>query len=124
MLFRGLVRRRTPVQNEADRSGRPRRGPRPPKPGPSLRPVNGSSPLSRERSIAGGSPHGERDFGAVYQLADGRWTTTRPARREDERERVFWKLDYFDRALEFASEDAADPRITRRVLTIMLASEY
>ena len=73
---------------------------------------------------ADNDPHGERDFGAIWQLGDGRWTTTRPARREDERESVFWKLDYFDRALEFASEDAADPRITRRVLTIMLASEY
>ena len=73
---------------------------------------------------ADNDPHGERDFGAIYQLADGRWTVTRPARREDERESVFWKIDYFDRALEFASEDAADPGITRRVLTVMLASEY
>ena len=23
-------------------------------------------------------PHGERDFGTIYQLADGRWTTERP----------------------------------------------
>lgn len=69
-------------------------------------------------------PHGERDFGTIYQLTDGRWTTERPRLREDERERVFWKLDYYDRAMRFASEDAADPAQTRRVLTIMLSDEY
>ncbi len=69
-------------------------------------------------------PHGERDFGCIYQLGDGRWTTERPRVREDKRERVFWKLDYYDRELQFASEDAANPAVTRRVLTIMLADEY
>ena len=69
-------------------------------------------------------PHGERDFGTIYQLADGRWTTERPRLREDERERVFWKLDYYDRQMQFASDDAANPTITRRVLTIMLSDEY
>ena len=69
-------------------------------------------------------PHGERDFGAIYQLGDGVWTTERPRLREDERERVFWKLDYYDRDLAGASEDAADPAVTRRVLTIMLSDEY
>lgn len=69
-------------------------------------------------------PHGERDFGTIYQIADGLWTTARPKARGDERERVFWKIDYFDRELRFASDDPADPAVTRRVLTIMLASEY
>ena len=69
-------------------------------------------------------PHGERDFGTIYQLGDGVWTTERPRLREDERERVFWKLDYYDRDLQFGSEDAANPSVTRRVLTIMLADEY
>jgi hypothetical protein len=69
-------------------------------------------------------PHGERDFGTIYQLGDGCWTTERPRVRDDERERVFWKLDYYDRDLRFASEDAANPAVTRRVLTIMLADEY
>ena len=69
-------------------------------------------------------PHGERDFGCVYQLGDGQWTTERPRVRDDERERVFWKLDYYDLAMRFASDDAADPAITRRVLTIMLSDEY
>jgi Protein of unknown function (DUF3768) len=69
-------------------------------------------------------PHGERDFGCIYQLGDGRWTTDRPRVRDDECERVFWKLDYYDRELQFGSEDAANPAVTRRVLTIMLADEY
>ena len=69
-------------------------------------------------------PHGERDFGCVYQLGDGRWTTERPRSHEDERERVFWKFDYYDRDLQFGSEDAANPAVTRRVLTIMLSDEY
>jgi hypothetical protein len=69
-------------------------------------------------------PHGERDFGTIYQLGDGSWTTERPRLSDDERERVFWKLDYYDRELQFASEDAANPALTRRVLTIMLADEY
>lgn len=68
--------------------------------------------------------YGERDFGTIYQLGDGQWTTERPRLREDERERVFWKMDYYDCDLQFASDDAANPAITRRVLTIMLSDEY
>jgi hypothetical protein len=37
---------------------------------------------------------------------------------------VFWKIDAYDRELRFGSEGPADPAVTRRVLTIMLASEY
>ena len=69
-------------------------------------------------------PHGKRDFGTIYQLCDGSWTTERPRLSDDERERVFWKFDYYDCDLQFGSEDAANPAITRRVLTIMLADEY
>ena len=91
-----------------------------------------SSDLSRVREMIetydafdeDSDPHGERDFGTIYQLGDGRWTTERPRVRDDERERVFWKFDYYDRDLQFGSEDAANPAITRRVLTIMLADEY
>jgi hypothetical protein len=53
-------------------------------------------------------PYGEHDFGAVRVLGH----------------RVFWKIDYYDRALEGRSPDPSDPAVTTRVLTIMLASEY
>jgi hypothetical protein len=53
-------------------------------------------------------PYGEHDFGAV----------------EISGERVFWKIDYYDKSLEYSSEDPADPEQTMRVMTIMLASEY
>ena len=37
---------------------------------------------------------------------------------------IFWKIDYFDTKYEYGSEDPANPEITRRVLTVMLSSEY
>jgi len=54
-------------------------------------------------------PHGEHDFGAFDQDGAGR---------------IFWKIDYYDPSLTMGSEDPADPKRTRRVLTIMLAEEY
>ena len=56
----------------------------------------------------GNDPHREHDFGAL----------------EIEGERVFWKIDYYDQTLTAGSPDPADPQLTKRVLTIMLASEY
>ena len=53
-------------------------------------------------------PHGEHDFGSF----------------EVSGEKCFWKIDYYDKSLEGGSESPADPAITTRVLTIMLASEY
>jgi hypothetical protein len=53
-------------------------------------------------------PYGEHDFGAFDHAG----------------KRIFWKIDYYDQSLEYGSEDPADPDKTRRVLTIMLASEY
>ncbi len=53
-------------------------------------------------------PYGEHDFGSIT-IAD---------------RRVFWKIDYYDRACVYGSENPADPSATTRVLTIMLASEY
>ena len=52
-------------------------------------------------------PHGERDFGAFE--VGGR--------------RLFWKIDYYDLNLALASPNAADPAVTRRVLTLMLAED-
>ncbi len=37
---------------------------------------------------------------------------------------VFWKIDLYDKAYEFGSDDPSNTEVTRRVLTIMLASEY
>lgn len=38
--------------------------------------------------------------------------------------RIFFKIDYFDRQLQMHSPDPADPLVTTRVITIMLAEEY
>lgn len=57
---------------------------------------------------ADNDPYGERDFGRI----------------EYEGYRVYWKIDYYDLALEGGSEDPSDVTQTTRVLTIMLASEY
>ena len=53
-------------------------------------------------------PHGEHDFGSLE--VDG--------------EQIFFKLEYYDLTRAMHSEDPADPSVTERVLTIMLASEY
>jgi hypothetical protein len=35
-----------------------------------------------------------------------------------------FKIDYYDKSLEFGSEDPTDPKITERVLVLMLAEDY
>ncbi|WP_323772152.1 DUF3768 domain-containing protein [Antarctobacter sp.] len=39
-------------------------------------------------------------------------------------ERVMFKIDAYDQNLEYGSPNPADPTVTTRVLTILLASEY
>jgi hypothetical protein len=54
-------------------------------------------------------PFGEHDFGS-FEFAD---------------ERIYWKIDYYDRDGEhYGSPDPVDPRVTTRLLTVMLAEEY
>lgn len=38
--------------------------------------------------------------------------------------KIIWKIDYYDRNRQFHSPDPSDPKVTVRVLTVMLASEY
>ena len=38
--------------------------------------------------------------------------------------RVLFKIDYYDLELQYHSPDAADPALTQRVMTVMLAEEY
>jgi hypothetical protein len=37
---------------------------------------------------------------------------------------IFFKIDYLDQAVTCHSPDPADPSVTKRVITIMLAEEY
>jgi len=53
-------------------------------------------------------PYGEHDFGDL----------------EFRGLKIFWKIDYYNETLTWGSRDPADPSITTRVLTIMLAKEY
>jgi hypothetical protein len=53
-------------------------------------------------------PHEEHDFGSF----------------EAEGITIFFKIDYYDRILNHHSPDPADPSVTERVITIMLADEY
>lgn len=53
-------------------------------------------------------PYGEHDFGSLSLQG----------------ELVFWKIDYYDLDLSNGSPDPADPSVTIRVLTVMMAWEY
>ena len=53
-------------------------------------------------------PYEEHDFGSFE--VDG--------------QTVFFKIDYYDKALASHSPDPTDPSVTERVITVMLAEEY
>jgi len=57
---------------------------------------------------ADNDPYGEHDFGSVTLGG----------------EKLYWKIDYYDRSLAARSRNPADPEVTVRVLTLMLADEY
>jgi hypothetical protein len=63
---------------------------------------------SFEAFTADNDPHGEHDFGA-FELGG---------------EKLFWKIDTYDRDEQHGAEDPSDAASTLRVLTVMLASEY
>lgn len=56
----------------------------------------------------GNDVHAEHDFGHVD--LDG--------------ERYFFKIDYLDRSMESGSPDPSDPRVTKRIITLMRSEEY
>jgi hypothetical protein len=39
-------------------------------------------------------------------------------------QKIFWKIDTYDLDMQAMSPNPANPAVTHRVLTIMLASEY
>lgn len=53
-------------------------------------------------------PHGEHDFFAFSVDGEG----------------MFFKIDYLDRSMSYASPNPADPQVTVRVGTVMLVDEY
>ena len=53
-------------------------------------------------------PYGEHDFGSFDCKGN----------------KIFFKIDYYDLNYEFMSKNPANPDITNRVLSIMLAEEY
>lgn len=53
-------------------------------------------------------PWNEHDFGKIVHNG----------------QKILFKLDYYDKAMKFASPDPSDPAVTTRVMTVMTAEEY
>ncbi|MEO1638655.1 MAG: DUF3768 domain-containing protein [Pseudomonadota bacterium] len=57
-------------------------------------------------------PYGDHGFGAFeFEVAGNDY-------------HIFWKIDLYDTDYSMGSDDPANPTVTRRVLTVMHASEY
>ena len=61
-----------------------------------------------KRFTKGNDPYGEHDFGSIIFKGH----------------KIFWKIDYYDRKFMYLSPNVCKPRLTNRVMTIMLAEEY
>lgn len=57
-------------------------------------------------------PYGEHDSGTVS------------VKIGDREEKIMFKIDYYDLDLRFHSPDAANPDVTRRVMSIFFARDY
>ena len=57
---------------------------------------------------ADNDPHGERDLSDLVL-----WDAE-----------LLWKIDYYDKGLQFNSDDPANAQVTKRVLTVMLGGEW
>ena len=57
-------------------------------------------------------PYGDHSFGAIHVEMAG------------DSHRIFWKIDLYDTDYAMGSDDPANLAVTRRVLTILHASEY
>lgn len=53
-------------------------------------------------------PYGEHDFGSFDYKG----------------QKIFWKIDYYDKNMQYLSEDPTDISKTIRTLTIMLAEDW
>lgn len=53
-------------------------------------------------------PYNEHDFGSFDYKG----------------EKIFFKIDYYDKNYQYLSEDPGNPDVTNRVLTVMLSEEY
>ena len=53
-------------------------------------------------------PYGEHDFGSFDYNG----------------EKIYWKIDYYDKSYQYLSKNPANPEVTNRVLTVVLAEEY
>jgi hypothetical protein len=76
-----------------------------------------------------GSEQVKKVFSAVMRFADfgpdnDPWAEHDCAAVEVDARSIIWKIDYYDRQRQRHSPNPADPKVTVRVLTVMLANEY